>query len=91
MPVPVPVRPWLGVARTHTADRNRAEDALAYANDNPDIRGCLRDWNEEFQSCKELPKKDIASRIQRDRALIRVNSEFVDVATRGAMYVSSIL
>lgn len=26
------------------------------------------------------------SRIQRDRALIRVNSEFVEVATRGAMY-----
>lgn len=29
------------------------------------------------------------SRIQRDRALIRVNSEFVEVATRGAMYALS--
>ena len=59
MQVPVPVRPWVGSTRTHTADRNRAEDSLAYASDNPDIRGCLRDWNEEFQSCKELPKTDI--------------------------------
>jgi protein TIF31 len=87
MQVPVPVRPWVGTKPTHTADRNRAEDSLAYANDNPDIRGCLRDWNEEFQSCKELPKADIQSRIQRDRALIRVNTEFVEVATRGAIAV----
>lgn len=59
MQAPVPLRSWIANNKPHTADRNRAEDTLAYANDNPDIRGCLRDWNEEFQSCKELPKADI--------------------------------
>jgi protein TIF31 len=85
MPVAVPVYPWVKAPLPHHFDRNRAEDSLVYAADNPDTRGSLRDWNDEFQSCKELPKKDLNERIQRDRAIYRVNTEFVDAATRGAM------
>ena len=87
MPVAHPVYPWVRTTTKHVQDKNRAEDALVYAADNPDTRGSLRDWNDEYQSCKELPKKDIPERIQRDRAIYRVNTEFVETATRGAMYV----
>ena len=38
------------------------------------IPGQLRDWNEELQSAKELPKKTQHQRILRDRALYKVHS-----------------
>ena len=40
------------------------------------IPGQLRDWNEELQSAKELPKKTQHQRILRDRALFKVMNSF---------------
>jgi protein TIF31 len=47
----------------------------------------LRDWNEEYQTCKELPKETIQERIVRDRALFKVNADFVEAAVKGAWLV----
>ena len=44
-----------------------------------------RDWNEEFQSCKELPKATVYDRISRDRAYHKIYSDFVNMATQGAV------
>jgi protein TIF31 len=52
------------------------------------FRGLLRDWNEEYQTCKELPKETIQERIVRDRALFKVNADFVEAAVKGARYMS---
>jgi protein TIF31 len=60
---------------------------LLLTSDNDVGRGQLRDWNEEFQGCKELPKKTVQDRIFRDRALIKVTYDFVDAATRGAVAI----
>lgn len=40
------------------------------------IPGQLRDWNEELQSAKELPKKTQHQRVLRDRALYKVSCIF---------------
>jgi len=46
-----------------------------------------RDWNEEFQIVKELPKKTLPQRVDRERSHFKVNSDFVWAATRGAQLV----
>ena len=56
----------------------------------------FRDWNEEFQSSRELPRgtvryqlqwwsKICRERIIRDHAIVKVNNDFVEAATKGAM------
>lgn len=87
LPVPLPVIPWVDTIKKHEFDSNRAEDALLLTSDNDVVRGQLRDWNEEFQGCKELPKKSVQDRIFRDRALIKVTYDFVDTATKGAIAI----
>src|SRR4051794_12877558 len=48
---------WLNTQEPHIYDSNRAEDALlsTYGRES----GVTRDWNEEYQSCKDLPKSTI--------------------------------
>ncbi|XP_020613853.1 clustered mitochondria protein homolog [Orbicella faveolata] len=47
----------------------------------------LRDWNEELQSARELPKETMQQRLLRDRAIFKITSDFVSAATRGAVAV----
>ncbi|MGH0140692.1 UNVERIFIED_CONTAM: hypothetical protein FKN15_044716 [Acipenser sinensis] len=49
--------------------------------------GQTRDWNEELQASRELPQTSLAQRLLRDRALFKVNSDFVSTAVRGAVAV----
>jgi protein TIF31 len=51
------------------------------------MRGQLRDWNEEFQTARELPNETIQERIVRDRALVKINCDFVEAATKGAIAI----
>lgn len=44
-----------------------------------------RDWNEEYQSCKELPAETEDQRILRDRTIWKVHSDFVETATKIAV------
>jgi protein TIF31 len=46
-----------------------------------------RDWNEEFQVCKDLPKETVYQRIQRDRAFFKIYYDFVEAAKKGAMTI----
>lgn len=64
---------WIAERKPHTYDWNRSEDSLlaTYGMDN---RGVARDWNEEYQSCRELPKSTAAERVLRDRTMYRVYS-----------------
>ena len=45
----------------------------------------LRDWNEEFQSTRDLPVDTIQQRMYRDRGLFKVHSDFIQSAVKGAM------
>jgi len=83
MPVAIPVIPWIGTPNArHLYDTNRAEYAILEAE--IDFPGNIRDWNEEFRKCKELPKETVQDRIARDKNLVKVHNDFVQCATRGA-------
>lgn len=79
---------WCAPQLEHTVDSIRAEDAfsskLGYEEHMP---GQTRDWNEELQTTRELPRKTLSERIIRERAIFKVHSDFVAAATRGAMSV----
>lgn len=79
---------WCSPSLDHTIDAIRAEDAfsskLGYEEHVP---GQTRDWNEELQTTRELPRKTLPERLVRERAIFKVHSDFVGAATRGAMAV----
>ncbi|KAJ1814120.1 Intracellular distribution of mitochondria, partial [Coemansia sp. RSA 2599] len=47
----------------------------------------LRDWNEELQSIREMPRSNLSERVVRDRQLHKWYSEFAEAAIQGAMAV----
>ena len=49
----------------------------------------LRDWNEDFQVVREMPRSSIDEKIVRDHALARLQSEFVKEATKGVELIFS--
>lgn len=85
---PYQVYAWAAPQLEHTVDSIRAEDAfsskLGYEEHMP---GQTRDWNEEMQTTRELPRSNLTERIMRERAIFKVHSDFVSAATRGAMAV----
>ena len=85
---PYQVFSWSSPGLEHTQDAFRAEDAfssrLGYEEHIP---GQTRDWNEELQTTRELPRKNLPERLLRERAIFKVHSDFVAAATRGAQAV----
>ncbi|KAL7986997.1 hypothetical protein Chor_005916 [Crotalus horridus] len=85
---PFQVYTWTAPLAEHVMDCVRAEDAytsrLGYEEHIP---GQTRDWNEELQTTRELPRKNLPERLLRERAIFKVHSDFTAAATRGAMAV----
>ncbi|KAL4715894.1 hypothetical protein ACJJTC_013194, partial [Scirpophaga incertulas] len=85
---PYQVYQWASPMLEHTVDAIRAEDTfsskLGYEEHIP---GQTRDWNEELQTTRELPRSTLPERLLRERAIFKVHSDFVAAATRGAMAV----
>uniref|UniRef100_A0A336MJK7 Clustered mitochondria protein homolog n=1 Tax=Culicoides sonorensis TaxID=179676 RepID=A0A336MJK7_CULSO len=85
---PYQIYTWAAPPLEHTLDAIRAEDTfsskLGYEEHIP---GQTRDWNEELQTTRELPRKTLPERLLRERAIFKVHSDFVTAATRGAMAV----
>jgi protein TIF31 len=65
---------WVSPMADHPIDAIRAEDAfsskLGYEEHIP---GQTRDWNEELQTTRELPRKNLPERLLRERAIFKVN------------------
>lgn len=79
---------WCAPTMDHTIDAIRAEDSLSSKLGYEEhIPGQTRDWNEELQTTRELPRKTLPERLLRERAIFKVHSDFVAAATRGAMAV----
>lgn len=70
----------------HEYNLNRAEDELT-ASFGMDERGVLRDWNEEYQCCRELPSATLKEQIVRSRVMYKIVNEFVESATQGAVAI----
>jgi len=81
--VPMAISPWISKPETnHKHDRNRAEYSIIETE--IDFSGHLRDWNEEYQTFKEMPRDTLQERILRDKLIVKIHYEFVEAATKGA-------
>ncbi|CAM4670777.1 unnamed protein product [Leuciscus chuanchicus] len=85
---PFQVFSWTAPALDHTMDCVRVEDVISFRLGYKEhVPVQARDWNEELQATRELPRKNVTDRLMRDRAVFKANSDFVSTATRGAMAV----
>ena len=87
----IPASPWL-VAPTinslpaHQPDITRTQETYLLSGvENTDT---LRDWNEEIQTTRELPRETVQDRVFRERLISKIFAEFNDAAARGAMMVA---
>lgn len=87
----LPSNPWLvsplsSSATTHQSDLTRTQETYLLAGvDNTET---LRDWNEEIQSTRELPRETVQDRVFRERLVAKIYAEFNDAAARGAVLVA---
>lgn len=87
----IPTAPWVVPATSsplcsHVPDITRTQETFLIAG----VEGTdtLRDWNEEFQSAKELPKEGVQDRVFRERLLAKLYADYNDAAARGAVAVA---
>ncbi|ATY59497.1 GSKIP TIF31 domain [Cordyceps militaris] len=87
----IPAAPWVvpspnSALCAHMPDATRPQETYLLAGvDNTDT---LRDWNEEFQSAKELPKDTVQDRVFRERLISKLFADYNDAATKGAVMVA---
>ncbi|KAI0024684.1 clustered mitochondria-domain-containing protein [Xylariomycetidae sp. FL0641] len=87
----IPAAPWLvpsqsSPLRAHSSDITRTQEGYLISGvDNTDT---LRDWNEEFQSARELPKETVQDRVFRERFISKLFADYTDAAARGAILVA---
>lgn len=87
----IPAAPWVvppptSSLCTHIPDATRPQETYLLSGvENTDT---LRDWNEEFQSAKELPKDSVQDRVFRERLISKLFADYNDAATKGALLVA---
>ncbi|KAF2160414.1 hypothetical protein M409DRAFT_70381 [Zasmidium cellare ATCC 36951] len=85
----LPAAPWLvspSSVQQHQSDLTRTQEAFLLAG--ADNAETLRDWNEEFQSTRELPKETVQDRVFRERLTSKLFAEYNEAAVRGACLVA---
>lgn len=86
-----PASPWIVPASSsplysHQPDITRTQESYLISGiENPET---LRDWNEEFQSTRELPKETAQDRVFRERLTSKLFADYNDAAARGAVLVA---
>ena len=87
----IPSTPWAvpspsSALLAHLPDVTRPQETYLLAGvENTDS---LRDWNEEFQSAKELPKETVQDRVFRERLVSKLFADYNEAATKGAVLVA---
>ncbi|ETS62059.1 hypothetical protein PaG_03616 [Moesziomyces aphidis] len=86
----LPAIPWLARQHPHSPDPLRSQTAflLTGASSADTLEG-TRDWNDELQSARELPRTTLPERLMRDRVLNRIYSEFTQAAARAIPKVAA--
>ena len=84
---PHPVYPWTVRTPNHVKDHGRTLDAMLNSSETIDTFAC-RDWNEDIQSARELPKENVQDRVARDQALCKSHSDFVEACIRGVLGIA---
>ncbi|KAI8995941.1 clustered mitochondria-domain-containing protein [Gaertneriomyces semiglobifer] len=78
--------PFVTKLKPHVADPSRTLDQYLISADHAEALGG-RDWNEDFQATRELPRGTPRECVMRDSALCKIHTDFVDAAVRGAVQV----
>lgn len=87
----IPANPWLvpplsSPLNQHQPDPTRPQEAFLIGGvDNTET---LRDWNEEFQTTRELPRENVQDRVFRERLTSKLFADYNDAAARGAMLIA---
>ena len=75
VPTPYQIFSWMSPPTEHCVDAIRAEDAISQRLGYEEhIPGQTRDWNEELQTTRELPRKNLPDRLIRERAIFKVSA-----------------
>lgn len=87
----IPSSPWLVdpailSLSTHQPDLTRSQET--YLMSGIENTETLRDWNEEIQSTRELPRDSIQERVFRERLMAKIFAEFNEAAARGTVMVA---
>ncbi|XP_073675384.1 clustered mitochondria protein homolog [Garra rufa] len=77
---PYRINSWLGVSSLHS-HKSSFSGRLGL---DQDLNAQTPDWNKELQTARDLPQRSLEERLQRDRALLQVNSAFVWAVAQGA-------
>jgi len=86
-----PANPWIVPSSssplvTHQPDITRTQES--YLISGIENAETLRDWNEEFQTTRELPTETAQDKIFRDRVTSKLFADYNDAAARGAVLVA---
>ncbi|CEH12045.1 protein tif31 [Ceraceosorus bombacis] len=85
----LPAHPWLARSNPHHADLLRSQAAyLLTGAVSADTLDGTRDWNDELQSTRELPRATLSERLVRDRVLNRAYAEFTLAAVKAVPRVA---
>jgi protein TIF31 len=87
----IPASPWLVPGadvqhKAHTADLARPQEQYMLAG--AEGIDSLRDFNEEFQSTRELPRDTVQERVFRERLLSKLFADYTEAAVRGAVLIA---
>lgn len=79
--------PWLLKEENLVNNPDLTQSQLPFLTGGVDGGDLVRDWNEEFQSIKELPKNTVNERILREKLINKTIHEFNKVATETAINI----
>ncbi|OQE19998.1 hypothetical protein PENSTE_c014G02315 [Penicillium steckii] len=87
----IPNSPWLvtpvsSSQNAHQPDITRSQES--YLISGADNAETLRDWNEEFQTTRELPRDTVQDRVFRERLTSKLFADYNEAAARGAVLVA---
>ncbi len=87
VPLTVGNHPWAVRVPNHSADAGRLLDAHISSLEVMDTL-TARDWNDELQSLKELPRSTTGERLVREQALDKQHQDYVSAALKGSLAVA---
>lgn len=81
----LPAFPWVVRTPTVEPDASRPQETLlSYGSDGQEAS---RDWNDELQSTREMPRSQFQDRVLRERLTHKLQADLTDAAVRGAIAI----
>ena len=87
----LPASPWVVSQSStnpaeHQSDITRTQESFLISG--ADNAETLRDWNEEFQTTRELPRETVQDRVFRERVTSKLFADYNEAAAHGAVLIA---